>query len=153
MKRGSARTHGRIPSLSIINTPKASVNERRRTIGINAAEPTERVTTMTSWVSWELGMKRLQATPAQTHTHTHTHTQWVLGQLTPPWEYGSVEEEESALACRSWKKAVVFGISGHAFLRTFLTFLATINCVTADTTASFWIPCTTKSLKPERNTP
>lgn len=76
MKRGSARTHGRIPSLSIINTPEASVNERPRTKGINAAEPTERVTTMTSWVSWELGMKRLQATPAQTHTHTHPVSSW-----------------------------------------------------------------------------
>lgn len=131
-EEGPARTHGRIPSLTIINTPDASVNERQRTKGINAAEPTERVTTMTSWVSWEPGMKRLQATPAQ----THTHTQRALGQLKPAWEYGSVEEEESAFVCRSWKKAVVFGISGHAFLLTFLTILPTINCVIADTTAS-----------------
>lgn len=46
---------------------------------------------MTSWVSWEPGMKRLQATPAQ-QTLTHPNTQRAFGQLKPPWEYGSVEE-------------------------------------------------------------
>lgn len=88
LEEGSALTHGHIPSLTIINTPDVPVNERQRTKGINAAEPAERVTTMTSWVSWKPGMKRLWTTPAQ----THTHTQRALGQLKPPWEYGSVEE-------------------------------------------------------------
>lgn len=67
------------------------VNEWPRTKGISAGEPEERVTTMTSWVSWKPGMKRLRTTPAQTHT-PHIHTQGVLEQLKPPWEYESVEE-------------------------------------------------------------
>lgn len=82
-----------------------------------------RVTTMTSRVSWKPAMKRLKPTPAQ---HTHTHTR----------EYESVEEQESAFVCRGWRKAIAFGILGHAFLCTFLTIIPTINCVIAKTTAS-----------------
>lgn len=127
---GWALTHGRIPFYTI-NVPDECVNERKRTKGINAAEPVVRVTTMTSWVSWKPGMNRLWATPPK-HTHTHTHSEFLDN-----WSHHgntAVSLEESALACRSQKKAVVFGILGHAFRHTFLT---TINCVIAETTASF----------------
>ncbi|CAB1414836.1 unnamed protein product [Pleuronectes platessa] len=79
----------------------ASVNERRRTKGINCAGPAERVTTVTSRVSREPGMKRLQATPRPTHnrTHAHAHPSKLLDNRTTVmgiWERGSGRNRRSS---------------------------------------------------------